>query len=77
MEHENLNTEETANSDLGAVMCSFSKKELSLIAQSLMHLHNSNVGYLDWKKDEFSQREIPKEMERIMQVYHKVHKLRV
>ena len=26
MEHENLNTEETANSDLGAVRCSASHK---------------------------------------------------
>jgi|LakMenE18May11ns_1017448.scaffolds.fasta_scaffold9675279_1 hypothetical protein len=77
MEEKNLNTEETANSDLGAVMCSFSKKELDLIAQSLMHLHNSNGEYLTWKKDEFSQQEIPKEMKRIMKVYGKVHKLRV
>lgn len=77
MEHENLNTEETANSDSGAVMCSFSKKELDLIAQSLMHLHNSNGEYLTWKKDAFSQQEIPKEMKRIMEVYDKVHKLRV
>lgn len=77
MEHENLNTEETANSDLGAVMCSFSKKELDLIAQSLMHLHNSNCEYLTWKKDDFSQQEIPKEMKRIIEVYDKVHKLRV
>lgn len=63
--------------DIPVVMCSFSKKELDLIALSLMHLHNSNCEYLTWKKDEFSQQEIPKEMKRIMEVYDKIHRLSV
>ena len=67
----------TKNIHESDVICSFSVKELDLIAQALNHLHNSNASYLVWKKDEFSQKEIPKEMERIMEVYHKVHKLRV
>ena len=79
MENSNdvQDTTNVSNEVLADVMCSFSKKELDLIAQSLMHLHNSNGEYLTWKKDEFSQQEIPKEMKRIMEVYDKVHKLRV
>lgn len=76
MEHENLNKEETANSDLGAVMCSFSKKELDLVCYALTHLNNTNAEYLTWKKDEFSQKEIPKEMGQIVELLHKVHDYR-
>ena len=58
-----------------AVMCSFTHKELSIISEALTHLHHAKVEYLDWKKDEYSQRVLPVQIKEVVEMIWKVDKL--
>jgi hypothetical protein len=60
------------STSIALVVCSFTVEELKLISYALTHLHSTNADYLTWKKDEFSQKEIPKEMGKILKLYHKI-----
>lgn len=62
--------------DKNNINCILTKDDLDLISESLMHLYSSNGDYLNWKKDSFSQQEIPKKMNKLKDLYDKIHKLR-
>jgi hypothetical protein len=55
MEHKNLNTEETANSDLGAVITRYSFQEIEKILNSqidyMIHCVNDSQGTIDPSED--------------------------
>ena len=57
------------------VMCSFTHKELGIISEALTHLHHAKVEYLDWKKDEYSQRVLPIQIKEVVEIIWKVDKL--
>jgi hypothetical protein len=55
MEHENLNTEETANSDLGAIITRYSFQEIEKILNSqidyMIQCVNDSQGTIDPSED--------------------------
>ena len=53
MEHENLNTEETANSDLGAVSGRFSVKISEIIAlrERMKEINSNDLNNIDFVSD--------------------------
>lgn len=57
------------------VNCELTRDEILIICQALVHLHSSNGEYLQWKKDEFSQEQIPILMKKIVDINDKMHKL--
>lgn len=53
----------------------FSKSELDTIQEALHHLHAAKVGYLEWKKDEYSQKILPLQIEETLQAIYKIYEL--
>jgi hypothetical protein len=56
-------------------MYKFSEKELDIICLSLINAINTNREYLHWKKDDFSQKVIPEEINKQTDLLIKVYDL--
>lgn len=58
------------------IPCIFTLADLNIISTSLNRLYQSNVDYLEWKTDVFSQKEIPKILKDISMLMDKVNDFR-
>ncbi len=76
MENETSTNDKAGNGIKPVVNCCFTPDELEIICEALNHLHSTNGEYLQWKKDDYSQKQIPIHMRSILELYWKMHKLR-